>query len=447
MDTLFSNATVVTMDESMHIYHDGFVGVTGGKIAYVGKNPPPEADKPRKIIDATGMVLMPGLINCHTHLPMTILRGYADDYDLQTWLTEHIFPKEDRLDARCVKAATLLGIAECLQFGVTSVSEMYDYIDAIAEAVAESGIKANISRGATMFLGDDFDFETFPACRELVDARAKWHGYDEGRIRIEAAIHAEYTSTYQFWDAMAEYAVNEGLRLHVHLSETENEHKSCIEKYGLSPAEVLDCHHLFDVPGIAAHCVWLSESDMRLLAKRHISAVHCPISNLKLASGVADVPAMVKAGMNVALGTDGTASNNNLDLFEEIKAAALLAKEKYRDPTAVSAPAALMMATVCGARAQGREQECGMVKVGMDADLILVDFTRPHLMPCHNVVSSLVYSARGGDVALTMVRGKVLYAQGKFPTIDLQAVVKELAEYAMPRVFHPESQPEKETVS
>jgi len=443
MDTLFANVTAVTMDESMHVYTDAFVGVEDGKISYLAKTAPPEDAKPKKIVDGTGMVLMPGLINCHTHLPMTILRGYADDYDLQTWLTEHIFPKEDRLDDRCVRAAALLGIAECLQFGVTSVSEMYDHVDAIAGAAAESGIKANISRGATMFLGDDFDFETFPACRELVAACEKWQNYDSGRIRIEAGVHAEYTSTYQYWDAISNYARGEGLRMQLHLSETKSEHESCLEKYGLTPAEVLDCHHVFDVPAVAAHCVWLSESDMRLLAKRKVSAVHCPVSNLKLASGTADVMAMVKAGMNVCLGTDGAASNNNLDLFEEMKLAALLAKEKNHDPTAVAAPAALMMATVCGARAQGREAECGMLKVGMDADLVLVDFTRPHLMPCHNVISNLVYSARGSDVALTMVRGKVLYAGGKFPTIDLDAVVRELAEYAMPRVFAKDPAPDR----
>ncbi len=435
MDTLFANATVVTMDESGHIYPDGFVGVTGGRISYLGKNPPPEAEKPEKIIDATGMVLMPGLINCHTHLPMTILRGYADDYELQTWLNDHIFPREARLDDRTVKAAALLGIAECLQFGVTSVSDMYDHVDAIAEAVAESGIKANLSRGTTMFLGDEFDFETFPACRELVETHQRWDGFDEGRIRVDVSIHAEYTSTYQLWDALSEYAINEGLRMQVHLSETKKEHEACLERYGLTPAQLLDCHHVFDAPAIAAHCVWLTEEDMGLLARRHVSAAHCPVSNLKLASGVADVPAMVRAGMNVCLGTDGTASNNNLDLFEEIKLAALLAKEKHHDPTALGAEAALMMATVCGARAQGREKECGMVKLGMDADLILVDFTRPHLMPCHSVLSNLAYAARGSDVCLTMVRGKVLYAGGKFPTIDLPAVVKELAEYAMPHVF------------
>ncbi len=436
MDTLFSGATVVTMDAGLRVLPGGFVGVTDGKISYVGTTPPPE--RPLTIIDAAGMVLMPGLLNCHTPLPMTILRGAADDYELQTWLTEHIFPREDRLDGRTVRAAALLGIAECLQFGVTSVSEMYDHIDAIAEAAAESGIKANISRGTTMFLGDGFDFETFPACRELVAAHERWDGYDGGRIHIEASVHAEYTSTCQLWDALSEFCINEGLRMQVHLSETKNEHDSCVEKYGLTPAQVLDCHHVFDVPSIAAHCVWLTGEDMGLLARRGVSAVHCPISNLKLASGVADVTAMVKAGMNVALGTDGAASNNNLDLFEEIKAAALLAKHKTSDPTALPAPAALMMATVCGARAQGREAECGMIQEGLDADLILVDFTRPHLIPCHNVLSSLAYSARGGDVALTMVRGRILYAGGEFKTIDLSAAVRELTDYGIPLVFGPE---------
>ena len=438
MDTLFSNVTAVTMNERFDVLYSAFVGVTDGKISYIGRSAPEEA--PQQIVDGTGMVLMPGLINCHTHLPMTILRGYADDYDLKTWLEDYIFPREDRLDDRAVKAGALLGIAECLRFGVTSVSEMYDHIGAIAEAVAESGIKANLSRGTTMFIGNEFDFETFPACRELVAAKEKWHGYDAGRIQIEASIHAEYTSTYQLWDAVAEYAYNEGLGLQIHLSETKNEHDSCKEKYGLTPAQLLDCHNVFLPRTTAAHCVWLEPEDRALLAKRGVSAVHCPVSNLKLGSGTADVAAMVKAGMNVCLGTDGAASNNNLDMFEEIKAAALTAKGRTCDPTALNARAALLMATVCGARAQGREHECGQIKLGFDADLILLDFTAPHLIPTHSVISSLVYSASGHDVCMTMVRGKILYAAGKYTTIDMNAVVKELAEYAMPKVFGEEQE-------
>jgi len=437
MDTLFTHVSVVTMDERMTVLTDAFVGVTEGKITHLSKRPPAEEEKPASIIDATGMVMMPGLINCHTHLPMSLLRGYADDYDLQTWLHEHIFPREDRLDARAVKAATLLSIAECLRFGITSVSDMYSFCDSICEAVAESGIKGNISRGTTMFLGDDFDPQTFPACRELRELKEKWHGHDGGRIRIEASIHGEYTSTHQLWDYLSRYCAEEGIGMHVHLSETAGEVEGSLERNGLTPAQVLDCHRVFDTRTVAAHCVHLTQEDMQLLAKRKVSAVHCPVSNLKLASGRADVLSMVKNGMNVALGTDSSASNNRLDLFAEMKAAALLAKERGGDAGAFGAQAALMMATVCGARAQGREQECGMLKVGMDADLILLDFTQPHLIPCHDLMSHLVYAAGGQDVVLTMVQGRILYSAGKWHTIDLHHVMEELNTYAIPLVFGP----------
>lgn len=433
MDTLFSGVTAVTMDEQMHVYLDAYVGVTDGKISYISKNAPEE--EPQMIVDGTGMVLMPGLINCHTHLPMSILRGYADDQALAEWLNESIFPREDRLDGRAVKAATLLSLAECLRFGVTSVSDMYNFCDEIAQAVCESGIKANLARATMLFSEEDFDFDRDERCREMMALHEKWHNYDNGRIKVDASIHAEYTSNYVLWEAVSHYAYENNLAIHVHLSETKDEHESCKEKYGLTPAQVLDCHHIFDNGGIAAHCVYLEEGDRQLLAKRKVSAVHCPVSNAKLASGAADVTAMVKAGMNVALGTDGVASNNNLDLFQEIKAASLLAKLQTGDPTALNAQAALMMATVCGARAQRRERECGMIKLGMDADLILLDFTQPHLIPCHNVISNLVYAASGSDVCMTMVRGKILYAAGKYHTIDLKEVMKELGGYAMPKVF------------
>ena len=432
MDTLFTNITAVTMDEAMQVLFDCCIGVTDGKISYISKKAPEEP--PKKIINGTGMVLMPGLINCHTHIAMSLLRGYSDDCALSVWLKDYIFPREDRYDSRAAKAAAKLSIAELLRFGVTSFSDMYDYCDEIAEAAAEIGIKANIGRGTTLWT-EDFDFETHKGCTELRALREKWDGYDNGRIRVDAGIHGEYTSSYPLWDAVSEYAINEKLGMHIHLSETKAEHEACKEKYGLTPAQLLDCHHVFDAPAIAAHCVWLEEDDMRLLAKRGVTAVHCPISNLKLASGCADVTAMVKAGMNVALGTDSAASNNNLDLFEEIKAAALMAKAKSGDPTAMPAQAPLMMATVCGAKAQRRERECGMIKLGMDADLIMLDFTQPHLMPCHNVISQLVYAASGHDVLMTMVRGKILYAAGKYTTVDLDAIVHELAEYAMPQVF------------
>lgn len=432
MDTLFSNVTVVTMDEDLRVLFSAFVGVTDGKISYLSRKAPEE--KPQQIINGEGMVLMPGLINCHTHLAMSPMRGYADDVELQTWLSDYIFPTEDRLDGRCVKAATLLSLAECLRFGTTSVSDMYYFCDEVCEAVNESGIKANIARGVTLF-GDEFSFDTYPPCRELVAIKEKWHNFDNGRIKIDGCLHAEYTSDHRLWDAMSEYCINEGLRMHVHLSETKREHDECKERYGLTPAQVLDCHHVFDVPASAAHCVWLEPEDMTLLAKRKVSAVHNPCSNLKLASGCAKVEDMIRAGMNVCLGTDSSASNNNLDMFEEVRAATYMAKGASLNPKALPAQAALMMATVCGARAQGREAECGMIKLGMDADLILLDFTQPHLMPCHNVMSHLAYAVKGSDVVMTMVRGKILYAAGEYKTIDLNAVVRELAEYVMPKLF------------
>lgn len=432
MDTLFSNITVATMDEDLRVLFSAFVGVTDGKISYISDVPPEE--KPRQIINGEGMVLMPGLINCHTHLAMSPMRSFADDTELQTWLNDYIFPTEAHLDGRCVKAATLLSLAECLRFGTTSVSDMYYFCDEVAEAVAESGIKANISRSITLF-EDDFDFETHPSCQEMVAIKEKWHGYDKGRIKIDASIHGEYTSDYRLWDALSEYAINEGLGMQVHLSETKKEHEECKERHGLTPAQVLDCHHVWDAPAIAAHGVWLEKEDMELLAKRHVSCAHNPCSNLKLASGCARVEDMVKAGMNVCLGTDSNVSNNSLDMFEEIRAATYMAKGISLNPKALPAHAALLMGTVCGARAQRREKECGMIKVGMDADVIMLDFTQPHLMPCHNVMSHLAYAANGHDVVMTMVRGKILYAAGKYLTIDLEAVVKELAEYVMPKMF------------
>ncbi len=432
MDTLFSNVTVVTMDEELRVLFSAFVGVTDGKISYLSQTAPEE--RPQRIINGEGMVLMPGLINCHTHLAMTPMRGYADDLNLSDWLNDWIFPAEERLDGRTVRAATLLGLAECLRFGTTSVSDMYFFCDETAQAVAESGIKANLSRSTVVSPEEEFCFDTNRRCQEAVALKEKWHGYDNGRIRVEGSVHAEYTSDYRLWEALSEYCLSEGLRMHIHLSETQAEHEGCKERHGLTPAQVLDCHHMFDMPGMAAHCVWLEPEDMALLAKRKISAVHCPVSNFKLGSGRAKVMEMIRAGMNVALGTDSTASNNNLDLFEEIKAAALAAKATG-DPRALPAQAAVMMATVCGARAQGREAECGMIKPGMDADLILLDFTQPHLMPCHNVLSHLAYAVRGSDVVMTMVRGKILYAAGEYKTIDLNAVVRELADYAMPKLF------------
>ena len=431
------------MNERLDVLFGGFVGIEGGKIVHIAKVPPKE--QPAEIIDGTGMVLIPGLVNCHTHLATTLLRGYTDELTL-TQALEAQLQKEDKMDSRCAKAAALLGIAECLRFGVTSVSDNYYYPNATAEAIAESGIKGNLALSAYRFIdqNEEFDFEKDEQCAELRRVVEKWHGYDGGRIKIDAGIYAEYTSNYPLWESLADYAAEKGLGFQLHLGQSQAEADSCEDRTGLSQTELFSCHRVLNVPVTAAGCNALSDLDRKILGKHKASAVATPIADAKQGRAAMDIPQAVRSGMNVALGTDGAIECGNLDLFEVMRAAAMAVRASSGDAAALPSQAALMMATVCGARAQGRAAQSGMIKEGMDADLVLVDFSAPHLMPCHNVMNALVFSAKGGDVAMTMVRGKKLYVNGKFPTIDLQEVVKELTEYAMPRLFT-EPQTKEET--
>ena len=431
MDTLISNVTLVTMNNRMDVLFGAYLGIEEGKIAYIGKTAP--EDKPQTIIDGTGMVLMPGLVNCHTHLATTVLRSYCDQMPSHEALDAQL-RLEDKMDKRCAKAAALLGIAECLRFGITSVSDLYYYPEATAEAVAESGIKANIALSSYRFIdqNEEFDFETDEQCAFLRQTKDKWHNYDNGRIKIDAGIHAEYTSNYKLWEGLVGYASEQGLGFQLHLAETQSETDSCLDRTGLSPAELLSCHGVFNVPVTAAGCACLTEEEQKLLGKKKATAVATPLAAAKNGFPATPILDCVKNGMNVALGTGGAVECGNLDLFEVLRFTAMT-NRNGDDPLPSSA--ALMMATTCGARAQGRADRIGMIEVGMDADLILVDFSAPHLIPCHDVLNALVYSAKGGDVAMTMVGGKILYQNGQFPTIDLQSVVEELTTYAIPRVF------------
>ena len=430
MDTLISNVTLVTMNNRMDVLFGAYLGIEAGKIAYIGKTAP--EDKPQTIIDGTGMVLMPGLVNCHTHLATTVLRSYCDEMPAHEALDAQL-RLEDKMDARCAKAAATLGIAECLRFGITSVSDLYYYPEATAEAAAEAGIKANIALSAYRFIdqNEEFDFETDEQCAFLRKVVDKWHNHDNGRIKIDAGIHAEYTSNYKLWEGLVGYATEQNLGFQLHLAETQNETDSCLDRTGLSPAELLGCHGIFNVPVTAAGCACLTEEEQKLLGKKKATAVATPIAAAKLGHPATPILSCVKNGMNVALGTGGAVECGNLDMFEVLRSTAMSARAENPLP----ASAALMMATTCGARAQGRADKIGMIEVGMDADLILVDFSAPHLIPCHNVLNSLVYSAKGGDVAMTMVGGKILYQNGQFPTIDLTSVVEELTTYTIPRVF------------
>ena len=434
MDTLITNVTAVTMAPGTEVLFGVNIGVTDGKIEFISKKVPQEL--PQTIIDGTGMVAMPGLINCHTHLATSVLRCYTDDLSNRQAL-EELLKKESKMDSRGAKAAALLSIAECLRFGVTSVSDLYYYPDATAKAVAESGIKANLALSSYRFIDDneDFDFETDEQCRELQRLVDKWHGFDHGRIKIDAGIYSEYTSNHLLWEALAGYASEKGLGMQLHLAETQNEVDSCLDRTGMNPGELLNCHRLFAVPATAAGCSFLTEEEARILGKKKVSAVALPLSDAKNGQPCAPIMTLVKSGMNVALGTDGAIQAGNLDMFEVMRGAAMSVRASTGDASALPSSAALMMATVCGAQAQGRSAECGMLKEGLDADIVLLDFSAPHLMPCHNVMTGLVYAAKGGDVAMTMVRGKILYQNGKFPTIDLGAVVEELTTYAIPKLF------------
>ena len=434
MDTLITNVTAVTMAPGTEVLFGVNIAVTDGKIEFISKKIPQEL--PQTIIDGTGMVAMPGLINCHTHLATSVLRCYTDDLSNRQAL-EELLKKESKMDSRGAKAAALLSIAECLRFGVTSVSDLYYYPDATAKAVAESGIKANLALSSYRFIDDneDFDFETDEQCRELQRLVDKWHGFDHGRIKIDAGIYSEYTSNHLLWEALAGYASEKGLGMQLHLAETQNEVDSCLDRTGMNPGELLNCHRLFAVPATAAGCSFLTEEEARILGKKKVSAVALPLSDAKNGQPCAPIMTLVKSGMNVALGTDGAIQAGNLDMFEVMRGAAMSVRASTGDASALPSSAALMMATVCGAQAQGRSAECGMLKEGLDADMVLLDFSAPHLMPCHNVMTGLVYAAKGGDVAMTMVRGKILYQNGKFPTIDLGAVVEELTTYAIPKLF------------
>ena len=434
MDTLISNVTIVTMNEKMDVLFGAFLGIKDGKIASITKSVP--EGQPKTIIDGTGMVVMPGLINCHTHLATTALRSYCDDLSAHEALDAQL-QKEDKMDSRSAKAAALLGIAECLRFGVTSVSDLYYYPAATAEAVRDSGIKANLALSSYRYIdqNEEFDFDTDEQCQELVKIKEKWHNFEDGRIKIDAGIHAEYTSNYKLWEALAGYAHEQGLGMQLHLAETKSEAESCLDRTGMGPAELLSCHRLFNVPVTAAGCTVLEEYERKLLGKKKATAVACPMADAKAGRPTTPILDCVKAGMNVALGTGGAIECGNLDMFEVLRSAASGVRTATGDSAALPSPAALMMATVCGARAQGRAAECGMIKEGFDADLCLIDFSAPHLIPCHNVLNALTWSVKGGDVAMTMVRGKILYQSGSFPTIDLKSVVEELTTYALPRLF------------
>jgi len=415
---LFKDITI--LDEELNVRKNMFIGVSGDKIEYL------DAAAPRKdygeIYDGKGKLAMSAFFNAHAHSPMTLLRGYGENMRLQEWLEKKVFPFEAKLNGSDVYWGTILAIAESIRYGIVSTTDMYDFCDRMAEAVIESGAKNNISRGIINFSGKSIKEQ--PVYSEIVSLFKDCHNAGGGRVKIDMCIHAEYTSDPDTVRAILEYAKEIGANMHIHLSETEFEHEECKKRHKKTPAQYFNDLGAFDVKTTAAHCVWLEGEDFDILAQKGVSVATCPVSNMKLSSGICDVPSLLKKGVNVAIGTDSVCSNNNLNFIEEIKFMACAAKLRDKDPTAVTPKEALYAATAAGAKSQGREG-CGLLKAGNKADIIVFDIDKPHMYPVHDILTNIVYSASGSDIALTMSDGKVLYKDGEFLTIDIEKAVFE----------------------
>ncbi len=397
-----------------------------GEITYVGPaedlEPAAEPDEP---IDGSGCLLLPGFVNAHTHAAMTLFRGSADDMPLTPWLEEKIWPVEAKLDEQDVYWGTTLGIAEMVFAGVTCFNDMYHHPEIGARAAIDAGMRMCPS-GVLLGILPNAE-ELLAAAREFT---REFADRDDLCIHPMLAPHAPYTCPRELLERVIEAARELAVPIHIHLAETEQNVAASMETYGRRPVQAMDEVGLFSVPVSAAHCVHLDERDIEIVAERQVGVAHCPGSNLKLASGMAPAQALLDAGARVGLGTDGCGSNNNLDLLEEARLAALIAKVREDDPTVVPADVALRMATIGGAQALYLEDIIGSLEPGKRCDCILVDLDAPHLHPRHSLVSHLIYSARASDVHTTIVDGNVLMRDRALTTIDLDEAYARVTESA-----------------
>ncbi len=415
---LFSNIKI--LDENFEIKDKMYVATDDDRIVYVG-DCMPRGDF-GDIRDGEGKLLMPAFHNAHGHSPMALLRGYAENMKLQDWLFTKVFPFEDKLDSNAVYWGTLLTMAEGMRFGIVSHSDMYYFLDDMVRATDESGMKANISRAITEF-GDGDPWETV-RLKEMKDTYERLDGAADGRVKIDISIHAEYTNSLRAMQAVADYCNQVGAINHIHISETKSEHEECKVKYGKTPVKLMNDIGAFDSKALAAHCVWVEDEDMDILKEKGVSVATNPMSNMKLASGIANVPEMLRRGINVAIGTDSVASNNSLNFFEEMKMFAIAPKIRFNDPTLITPKQTLYAATRAGALAQGRE-DAGLVKEGFKADLIMIDLEQPNMYPVHDLMNNLVYSASGTDIVMTMSDGRIVYENGEYKTLDIEKTMFE----------------------
>lgn len=399
-----------------------YVAVDGESIAYIGEARP-EGEFER-VISCRDKLMIPGLYNCHSHAAMTLFRGYGEDMPLDRWLNERIFPAEDRLTNESVYVASKLAIAEMIKNGIVSFSDMYFFCDMTARAVKETGIKANLSRCIVSF---DDDWEKNERIDEAKKLFRECHNTCGGRLRIDLSLHAEYTNTAIVSNRVAKIAKELGASVQLHLSETEKEHRECIARNGKTPTAFFRDCGVLDSPVTAAHCVWVDNDDMDILAKYGVSVAHNPVSNLKLGSGVMPLSQMLGRGINVTLGTDGTASNNTLDILKEMYICAILHKGVSRDPEITRVNDIIKMATANGAAAQGREK-CGIIERGYRADIVLVDMNAINNIPVYDMSYGLLYSANSSNVCMTMIDGAILYENGEFTSIDIEKLKADMRE-------------------
>ncbi len=396
------------------------IAIENGKIVAVTATVPEDfaADE---IIDGHGMLATAGMVNTHGHVSMTLLRSYADDMSLMDWLENKIWPIEAKMVAKDIYWGAMLGIAEMLKGGTTCFADMYCFMDDVARAVAATGIRANLSRGL-IGVGDDADAKLAENTALVRD----WQGYDNGRIRVTYGPHAPYTCPVPYLRRVIKAAQEHHAEIQMHLCESAGEVADCVREHGVTPIRLMDELGMLDLGVIAAHCVHLSAEDLDLMAAKKVRVAHNPQSNLKLANGIAPVPAMLRRGICVGLGTDGASSKNNLDMLEECRLAATLHKAVALDPLAIPAATAWELATTAGARVLGF-QNLGRLTAGQAADIVLWKMERPHWYPRHNKLSLLVYAASAADVDTVLVAGKTVVAGGKLTTFDEEKIYAEAA--------------------
>ncbi|SFR33353.1 amidohydrolase [Halogeometricum limi] len=404
---------------------DVVVDRDSGNVADVGENAAADYDAD-ETLDAEGCVVMPGLVNAHTHVAMTLLRGYADDKPLGSWLREDIWPAEAALEADDVRAGTELGIVEMIRSGTTAFADMYFEVPKVVAAVEESGVRARLGHGVVTVAKDDEDAAA--DVEESLSVAREFDGAADGRVRTAFMPHSLTTVGEDFLREATATAREDGIPLHFHANETTDEVSPIVDDYEKRPLSYADDLGMLTEDDFVAHGVHVDTEEIELLAARGTSVVHCPASNMKLASGIAPVQEMLDAGVNVGIGTDGAASNNDLDVFDELRDAAMLGKLGADDASAVPAEAAVTAATAGSADAIGLPG--GRIKTGAPADIAVVDFDAAHLAPAHDVVSHLAYAVRGSDVRHTVCDGQVLMEDGAVLTLDEKRVVEEARERA-----------------